>query len=216
MTIRFVCDEQEDITFQVPISEAFPVEQIPEVPVKDGHNGVWENLDTADLSQIWFDETFTAVYTSYHQTIQAENTRENGLPIVLAEGSFPDGAALIIEPTVKSATIPDGAALLESWQISPNADTSLIVHYLPAADADIHNVDIYVQDSLGTWTKRTSSIDGSYLVFSIAEDETTFCAIQLPVDHTPMMAAACGAAALVVLIVIVVVVKKCKKKKTLS
>ena len=215
MTIRFVADGQEDITFQIPVGEALPIDQIPAVPTVGLHNGQWDQLADADLSSIWYDQTFTAVYDPYDQTLQTENIRENGLPILLAEGDFPNGAVLTVEATAKTPSLPEGATLLESWQITHTAESELILHYLPTDTAleDVECIHVYVQDANGTWTKRDTTIDGRYLIFGMAQDETVFCTMQMPVDYTPYYLAACGAGILITAILITCTVKKMRRNK---
>ena len=217
MTVRFVCEGQEDISFQIPVGEPFPTDQIPAVPGKEIHDGEWDGLAEADLSRIWYDQTFTAVYEAYHQTLQTEDTRSNGLPILLAGGHFPTDSLLTIEATPKSVTIPEGAALLDSWQITSEAESGLSIHYQPDEEAlaAMDRIEIYVQDDMGTWTKRKATIDGRYLVFAMAQDEDTFCAIQLPVDYTPYYLAGGGAGICIVALLIVVVVKKLRRSRQL-
>ena len=191
------------------------MEQIPAVPVKDIHDGEWEGLADADLSVIWFDETFPAIYQAYHQTLQTADTRPNGLPILLAGGDFPTDSTLTLEATVKAPTLSEGSILLESWQLISQAESQLSVHYQPDEDAlaAIEQIQIYVQDDMGTWTERPATIDGRYLVFAMAQDEDTFCAVQLPVDYTPYYLAACGAGILLVTILICVVIKKMRNSR---
>lgn len=219
MTIRFVADGQEDILFQVPVGEPFATDQIPVIPATELHNGQWDGLAEADLSAIWYDMTFTAVYDPYDQTLQTENTRENGLPVLLAEGQFPKDAILTLENTAKAPSLPEGATLLESWQITATAQSELTIHYQPAAQALEHpdRIHIYVQDATGSWTRRETAIDGRYLIFGMAQDETVFCAMQMPADYTSYYLAACGVGIVLTLIIIVCVVKKTlRNKKTAS
>ncbi len=215
MTIHFVAESQEDISFQIPVGEPFPTDQIPSVPSAQLHNGQWDGLAEADLSAIWYDMTFTAVYDPYDQTLQTENTRETGLPILLAEGAFPRGAILTLESTAKTPTLPEGATLLESWRLTTTTESELTVHYQPSAQAlEVPDrIQIYVQDNNGTWTKRETTLDGRYLVFGMAQDETIFCALQMPVDYTPYYLAACGVGILITMILIFVTVNKIRRKK---
>ncbi len=229
MTIRFVCEGQEDITFRIPLGESFPMDQIPPVPPKDLREGTWEGLANTDLSEVWFDHTFTAVYEAYEQTLQTSDTRENALPVLLATGAFPPGSEIQISSTAKSVTLPEGAALLESWQIALQTASDIVVHYQPSESIDLNadtdflgvhtmadSLEIHVQDAKGTWTKREAAIEGRYLVFPMAQDETTFCLIQLPVDHTPIYLAAIGASALIILILMMIVIRNMRKNKGTS
>lgn len=215
MTVSFVAEGQEDISFRIPVGEPFPAVQIPAVPAAEFHNGQWDGLAETDLSSVWYDMSFTAVYDPYDQTLQTEDVRENGLPILLAEGQFPGGAILTLDPTAKAPTLPEGATLLESWQITTIAESELFIHYQPSSEALEHvdGIHIYVQDSNGTWTRREASMDGRYLIFGMAQDETTFCALQMPRDYTPYYLAACGVGILITLILIVYVTKRRRRNK---
>lgn len=215
MTLRFVCEGYNDITFQIPVGESFSMEQIPAVPPLELHNGEWDKLADADLSSVWYDQTFTAVYDPFAQTLQTSDTRPNGLPVLLVEGNFPRDAVLTLQSTAKSPTLPEGAVLLESWQIDTTAESEMAIHYLPANDdpREIQRIRIYVQDSKGSWTNREARPDGRYLIFSIAEDETVFCVLEMPTDHTAYYLAACGVGLAVTLALILIVSKKIRKKK---
>ena len=215
MTIRFVCEGHEDITFQIPLGESFSQDLIPQVPDLAIHDGAWDGLSQADLSQILFDKTFTAVYEAYAQTLQTEDCRSNGLPIVIAVGDFPTDSQFAMKSTAKAVTLPEDATLLESWQISSLAESELSIHYQPDIpyQDDMERIQIYVQDALGTWTKRETTVDGRYLIFSMAQDEDTFCVIQLPVDYTNYYLAAAGAGVLLTLILIVIIGKKVKSSR---
>jgi hypothetical protein len=215
MNIRFVAEGQDDILFHIPVGEAFPVDQMPAVPAADLHNGQWDGLAEVDLSAIWYDMTFTAVYDPYSQTLQTENTRENGLPILLAEGEFPKNSVLTLENTVKAPTLPEGALLVESWQIAAVTESELTIHYQPSGEALKHpeRIHIYVQDAAGAWTKRESSLDGRYLIFGMAKDERTFCVLQMPTDYAPYYLAAGGVGLIITLIFIICIVKKIRRKE---
>ena len=215
MTLRFIAEGHKDIIFQIPVGEAFPQKQIPAVPSLELHNGEWDKLAETDLSSIWHDQTFTAVYDPYTQTLQTSDTRPNGLPVLLAEGNFPRGAVLTLHPTAKSPTLPEGTVLLESWQIDTTAESELAIHYLPINEdsKEIQRIRIYVQDSKGTWTNRETRLDGRYLIFSMAKDETVFCVLEVPADHTAYYLVACGVGIVVTLTLILIVSKKIRKKQ---
>lgn len=215
MTVSFVTKDQETISFQIPIGDPFPADQIPAVPSTRLHNGQWDGLAETDLSAIWYDMTFTAAYDPYDQTLETEDIRESGLPILLAEGHFPGGATLTLEATAKAPTLPDGATLLESWQITTTAESELTIHYQPSAEALKHvdRIHIYVQDSNGTWTRRETSMDGRYMIFGMAQDEATFCALQMPTDYTPYYLAICTVGILITVILIACTIKKMRHKK---
>ena len=108
--------------------------------------------------------------------------------------------------------------MLESWQITHTAESDLTLHYLPADTAleDVERIHVYVQDANGTWTKRDATIDGRYLIFGMAQDETVFCTIQMPVDYTPYYLAACGAGILITAILITYTVKKMRQSKKVA
>ena len=56
-------------------------------------------------------------------------------------------------------------------------------------------------------------MDGRYLIFGMAQDETIFCALQMPRDYTPYYLAACGVGILITLILIVYVTKRRRRNK---
>ena len=87
--------------FPIPlaIGSSFDENDAPLIRKKEGHTAVWEGLAEADLQEILFDMTFDAVYTPYQSVVAGNATRDNGLPVMLMEGSFKEEGILSMEPS---------------------------------------------------------------------------------------------------------------------
>ena len=117
VTIRFVFADGTVQEISLIPGMALDREQIPDVPKLDGCSGYWEGLGTADLTEILFDLTFKAAYTSHKTTIQSDKTRENGLPLFLLEGAFTDTAGVTLTESDATPALTGKEVLLEVWQL---------------------------------------------------------------------------------------------------
>ena len=167
VTIRFVFEDGSCKDFSITPGGTLDLSKIPAVPEKSGCTGTWEGLESAQLSNILFDMTFHAVYTPYSSTIESKLTRDNGLPLLLAVGSFTDSAAVTAEA---SDAAPDAQAVLESWSISLSEPCSELRLLMPDG-ADPERLSLFVRGADGAWKNTSFRADGSYLVFSSGEQQ---------------------------------------------
>lgn len=173
VTIRFVFENGRIVDIPVAPGEELHASKIPEVPEKEGYTGVWDGLENTDLSSILFDMTFEAVYTAYSRAIESEQTRDNGLPIVLLEGSFTDKATVSVAASDAAPVLTGKEVLLESWSVHMSENGSA-AHFLLPDGTDAGSLKLYLCNSDGQWREASFSQDGSYLVFSIGPGDTGF------------------------------------------
>ena len=181
------------------------VSKIPEVPEKAGAAGAWKGLEDTDLSKIDFDLTFRAVYRSYKSAVESRETRENGRPILLAEGAFTGDAYITVAKSEETPALAEGQQLLESWQINMNETAATLRFRLPEG-TDAENVALYVCGEDGNWVQTEAAQDGSYLVFAVAEENLQIALVENAVNN--LLPIYVGAGALAVLIVLLVLKKK--------
>ena len=210
VTIRF---EFEDGTFtetSVMPGGALPASMIPDVPEKEGYTGIWEGLEDTKLSNVLFDTTFEILYTAYHTTIQSQQTRSNGLPILLVEGSFTNDAAIDVSASDAALQLSEKETLLEAWTIRMN-ETGTIARFLLPEGTDAEALKLYVCGSESTWREADFTQDGSYLVFPLDPTDTDFALVEAPANNLVLYALVL--AALAVMVVIVGGLARRKRKK---
>ena len=193
---------------ELPIGDVFHPEDIPEVPQKEGYTGVWENMDAYVSQRVYFDMVFTPLYTPHRMTVASIQTRENGRPILLAEGTF----SRISEMDLKAAPIPTigEKEILEAWTLPRlSQDRPVTLHFNLPPEADAEHLEILVCREDGSWEPVKTSINARHLVFTADQDDLAFCLAEIP-DRSRVIYAAGGGGLLILLILIRSV---CKRKK---
>lgn len=212
VTVRFLFDDGSITEIPVPLGGQLDASQIPDIPQKDGYAGTWDGLDTAQLTDLLFDETFETVYAAYSSVIESEKTRENGLPILLLEGSFTEEAVIQVEASDDAPQLTGKDSLLESWKLSMNESGTTARLLLPD-DVETETLKLFISNADGVWTETGFNQDGSYLVFRLSDGDETLTLVQTQENHTPQIVLICCAAGLVLLALFVIIAKKRSKKK---
>ena len=189
VTIRFVLEDGTAKEITLPSGGKLEAGKIPEIPEKNGFMARWAGLAETDVTNILFDMTFEAQYTAYHATIQSPETRENGRPILLAEGAFTDHAAVSIVETEGSPVLDQNEQLLEVWELtlSEAAETA---RFLLPENVDAGSVKLQMLDDSGSWNEISFTQDGSYLVFDLPQSQATIALVQTGQNHAVVYAAA--------------------------
>ena len=212
VTVRFLYANGAERCFDIPIGGEFPTEWIPPIPIKDGSAAVWEGLAEADLSNVTFDLTFETSYTIRHFTLQSQKLRENGLPVLLLQGSFTGDSQLRLFDPEEAVEVEDGETLIEAWHFAvSDGGTAATARYGLPVNCDGEHVRVLIRGSDNTWTEAEHTVDGSYLVFRLDSTEGDIALIQTA-SRTWMLAAAGGTAALVILLAVLICCKKKRKK----
>lgn len=211
VTICFLLEDGTVKEISLPTGGKLDAGKIPEIPEKSGFMARWAGLDDTDISNILFDMTFEAQYTAYHATIQSRETRDNDRPVLLAEGAFTDLAAVSVVETKGNPVLDQNEQLLEVWEIvvSEPAETA---RFLLPENVDAKSVKLLMLDENGNWNTVSVVSDGSYLVFTLTQNEASIALVQtVRRISTVSFIAAAG-----VLLVAVAVLhgQKQKKKRT--
>lgn len=198
------------VTFEFPDSttqkvilqtgQTLTLEQIPELPELNGCMGSWEN----HLSIQYFDTTITSTYEARQQVVQSEILRENGMPVLLAEGSFQPLFRLDAENIQQS--LAENA--IDGWHFT-NAGIST-VRYLPPQGYGPNEISIMVLQADGSWTEVPHTVSGSYAVFTPNTNITAFCIIP---TQTPPWGLYASTACLLLLCLSVITIVAIKRKK---
>ena len=215
VSVRFLLNDDRVIEIKVAPGGNLNASQIPEVPHKTGHTGIWDGLDDVNLQNILFDMTFEALYTAHSAVIQSEQTSENGLPTILVEGSFTDQAAVSIKKSDAMPALGKEEILLESWVITMN-ETGNMAHLLLPEGSDAKRIKLYASDPDGVWQELSFSIDGSYLVFPVTSNSFNIVLVQQQADYLVF-----AIAGIIILLAITIVgtvrhIRKHRKRKSIA
>ena len=182
VTLRFRFEDGTEKLISVRPGEKIQENRIPVIPEKDGFTAKWEGLEMADLENLVFDMTFEAVYAPWRETIQSQQTRQNGLPLLLLEGQFPEQATVSVMRSNGVPALSEGETLLESWEITVTQPVRTVRFLLPEF-ADEENVKLLICDGEGTWQTVSGRVDGSYLVFDHHQNITAIALVEVPRRH---------------------------------
>ena len=196
MVITFVSD---DATESREVEYNKTLRDIPEVPAKEGYNGVWKDLDPVHVQA---DQRVTAEYTELQGSA---DSGETGLAEILAEGKFPEGESLYAQTITED--LPGGSEKSWSVQVPEDHRASHTIHLRkPDKNKDYR---VFLDTGSG-WQEIDASTDGSYLVFA-AEGNDFRVAVRKAADATPVwvtLAIAAGA----VLVAMAVIARRKKRK----
>ena len=207
VTVRFVFGDGTVKKFTLPSGGRLSAGRIPEIPEKAGFMASWEGIEDADLSGVLFDMTFEARYTVRRATIQSQETRENGRPILLVEGAFTDRAAVSVAESEQSPVLNEKQQLLEGWVITLS-ETAETARFLLPEKAEAESSKLLMRDESGNWNEIPVVQDGSYLVFSLTQSEAAIALVQAEQNNTAVYIAAA-----VILAAAIAIVCGCKGKK---
>ena len=207
--LRFIHEDGSVEELSVPVGKALEAEQIPEIPLKDGHSAVWEGLVEADLTELFFDHQFTAVYSANSTAVQSTNVSSDGRPLLLLEGVFTNDAEVKLLQSANTPELNESEKILNTWKIQCNESATRARLLLEDTD-DREHLKLYICQPDGQWVISDSYIDGSYLVFPLATQEVDIALVQAERDYTLWIF---GGSATVVLVLLVFVFAVRKKRK---
>lgn len=120
----------------------------------------WAGLQEQLNQPQYFDRTFTVEGSAMITVLESQQTRPNGMPVLLLQGSFQSSEKVQLQPI----TALTGA--LEGWCFAvPEGGTVTQVRY--ACPEGQENVRILVRGSDGEYNEVAFARSGSYLVFSL-------------------------------------------------
>lgn len=186
VTVRFLLDDGTEKAVSLETGGTLAVQDIPAVPERAGYVGQWAGLEEAELTDISFDMTFIAEYTANSTTIQSEQVREDGLPVLLAQGDFLTGQTVAVQAlNVMAQPLPeDSGTLIDAWsfQLPSGEAADLLRYHLPQGYA-AEDVQLMVYRSATGWEAVEFTANGSYLVFSAGEDGQALCLLERPESY---------------------------------
>lgn len=208
VTFRF--DDGTEKQLRVPTGSALDPGLIPALPEREGTIPRWEGLADADLSKIFFDLTFDAVYDSLDMTIQSQTLSDTGKPLLLLQGSFSADAAVSIAPSQDAPSLEGRDTLLGAWDVKlPEDPVTAGRLCLPEGCGSAH-LTLWVNDSQG-WHTVSHTVSGSYAVFPLNGTENALALIEAEPVHWQMPAAIGGGVVLLSLGLYLFLRKKSRK-----
>lgn len=215
-TVTFMGENGISETVFVPTGERLAAAQIPAVPAKNGCNGEWENLETTDLSNIYFDLIFYPVYTSYQVSVQSRLTRYDGKPILIAQGNFPDMDYFELEKITEMPVVGEKEKAVEGWVIPNFAEEKTQLRLSMPRGCSTDAVKILVKDEDGKWNDTPFTVSSSYVVFSVDGSDEEFCVVSVPASVKWWVYVIGGVGVAAVAAGIVILIKKKSKAKKKS
>ena len=209
VTVRFLLPEGSAEEIVLAPGGSLDLGRIPEVPVQAGSAGAWAGLADADLSDILFDLTFAAEYTAYSTAIASTQTRENGQPLLLLEGSFTGDATVELTPS-SASYVPENGTLVECWSLTMTEAGHTGRFRLPEG-GKAEEMELMICSASGQWRKADTRQDGSYLVFELAEGDRELALIRVAGPDRMLITVAVGSSLVTALVVLLLTSLRKKK-----
>lgn len=166
----FAADGQ--IVDTVDFSYGDSLETLPEIPAKEGCTAQWPALDYDNLT---FSYTLEAEYTPYATAVSVDSET----PQIVAEGTF--SRETEVSQSSESGIWTDAGGNTHSGQIYTFAvhdplmeTTEYRIHYRLPEKYDTPALWIETENG---WRQYQAEVDGSYLVFSCADESIVFSVV---------------------------------------
>ena len=125
---------------------------------------------------------FHAQYISQTSVIASEQTREEGVPLLLVQGLFTDEAKVKVTESEKGPSVGFGRVLMETWNVRVSeAEHVTSVRYRLPDGSDGEHIKMYVCGTDKVWHTADFTVDGSYAVVPFTAENTAIAFAQTPV-----------------------------------
>ena len=178
-TLSFVADDKVIKSIDFNYGDSFGADIYPEVPKKEGYDGMW---DITDLSNLCFDTVVTAEYTLYVTALKSDVMRDNERPVFIIEGNFSNEDVLSATSKEITEELRDELGLKveaeEYWHItfSDDGQKRHSLRFLP--DEKLENAKLYMKEN-GVWVKVKTEDFGSYKTFQVVGNEVELAIIPI-------------------------------------
>lgn len=208
IVLEFTADGETLGKVTVPYGGSIKPSDIPEIPIKSGYYAKWEEFD---FDNITFPRVLEAEYVQLLSSIASVKQSESGLPLVLADGSFDENAAVLVETESSAVFAPDGSELrLVTIEAGGTAPTAL--RFLKSGD----NPKL-MQYINGAWKPVQFTENGSYLIVKnpvLENGAASFCVSGSAVSTTLIIVlAAVGGVVIIAAVLVFIVINKSKSRK---
>ena len=212
--VTFLADGIVVKEVRVPYGGDLADEDIPQVPEKYDHSGSWGPFEKEDLQ---FNVTVEAEYTLNQNTLAVDRTRDDSpMAILLVDGEFTE--RIVLSLTEHTGSLP-GGTVLEAWDLTLDGYTNpdgagYTVRYLAPTVEKGQQVEIFVLDEKGNWSRADTDFSGSYLTFRNDSDHVSFAAVETDNFRSSVIQwAAIGGAALAAMFILLGIRSGLKKKR---
>lgn len=215
IVIEFTADGESLKKITVPYGGTISAADIPEIPKKSGYFSRWEEFD---FENITFPHTIAAEYIQYITAIESEAKDENGLAVVIANGTFDENARILVETESSSVFAPDGGELRLVTLDQERYDDAQPLKLRFLKTGDHPQLMQYIN---GAWKSTSFTENGSYLIVEapvLDGNSAYFCVMSSGVNVTLIIIIAAAAIVAVINIVLITILikrrKKAKKKQS--
>ena len=214
VTVTFLLDDGTKIVHTLPAGNALKAADIPELPERTGYNSYWEGLQEGNFEALYFDTTIHAVYAAHSTAIQAPTLRENGLPVLLVQGSFTDKATATATVSSLTPQLQPEQTLVEAWSFAVSEQNAVTSgRFLLPTLSENSSYTLMLHDQDGSWVETQWVQDGRYLVFPLTQSIDGLAIVENPPSVWPMVAAGAGVLVLAVSVIVVLCLRKRSRKK---
>ena len=191
-------------TLSLPVSTVLESSMIPALENADGQIVFWNGLEEQLGQPQYFDRILTAQHKAMISVVESAETRPDGKPVLLLQGSFLKAEKLPLQ------RLTDRADALEGWQfVVPEGGTVTQVRYdCPAGE---ENVQILALGRDGDYQAVSYTRSGSYLVFGLEDSVTAFYVLPGAQENSLRLWIIVAAVAAVTAAVAIVLVRKKSK-----
>ena len=204
LTFCFADGSVQSVT--LPVGTVLQADMVPLLENTTQHIHYWEGLEEQLGQAQYFSRTFTQASKVMITVLESQQTRPDGKPILLLQGSFLSNEKLQLQP------LNDGPVALEGWKFEiPVGGTLTQIRY--ALPEGVEEVEILARNRDGDLGKVPHSRSGSYLVFSLEEGVTAFY-VSVPLNHNPWRQYTGIAVGVVLLIAVIAICRGRKRKKS--
>ena len=211
MKLDFMYEDGSIETLSLYPGEMLSESMLPSIPAKPGYLGRWDGLSLEDIP---FDGRVQLVYTPIASTVEAQQLRSNGRPILLVSGTLALDAGVVVSEALPSNELIGNRTLLDTLSFSINGAESqrVTLRYLPPMGTSLRHLSLNVRSADGLWHQQEYRIDGSYIVFEADRDVT---GLSIERNNDILVIYACtGLAGLSLLLLVVIIARSSKKRKT--
>ena len=141
--------------------------------------------------------------------------RENGRPLLLAQGEFQPEQTLTVTESNVRPELEDGQTLLESWSFTLTGGVpAQKLRYTLPENCQAEQAKIFVRNADGVWRQAEAVLTDSCLVFAVEQGDEGFSLVQQPKDQSWICYAAAAGIVVLIFVAVLCVCKKARRKRT--
>ena len=207
--LSFIQENGDVSVVRIDTGSRIKAEDIPAINAKSGCLAHWEGLEDVAYN---YDTSFHAAYTPMSYTLESLQKNEEGLPIILAEGSFQPGSSLDYIPLNVGFSLAEHEKLIAvfSYRSSDGSYADTVRYRVGETEREIR---AFALDAEGRWQPVNCSVMGSYAVVDMPEGSESVALISVGTPLWVYAAWTVAVSASLLLIMLIRSVKKRKKRK---